>query len=461
MTESALIGRDPDMPIAHLTRSLNGLTVPPTGFSISNSAFWGHVSRLAQTLPDARYAINISDNRYLFLVGLCAAIVRGQTTLLPQTKNAQSQKTLQDDYPDSYLLHDGVAELSDLGARVDLSVLDWSLEKHETESPMVGDNQLALISFTSGSTGKPKSNHKTWKVLRESSLSNARYMLPNPDECFYHLATVPGQHMWGLETSVLLPLFVNACLVDAQPLYPQDIVQTICQLPTPVALISTPLHLRALSAAADAEKHLPRIANVLCATSPLEQALAQSIEDQFSAELREVYGCSEVGSMAVRRSAHENEWQKFEAVRFDDRGEGQVDASTTYLQKVIRLEDNVELLADGRFRLSGRVGDQVKIAGKRGSLTEVNKVLASFPNFIDGVVFFPEQEKRVPRLVAIIQQGNNIDKEALRDHFRGHLDAAFVPRPIYFVDELPRLESGKLPKAKLLALYQQLRQKKR
>lgn len=460
MTESALIDRNFDMPIARLTRSLNGLSVPATGLSVSNADFLTHVLRLAQALPDEKYVINVCDNRYLFLVSLCAAIVREQTTLLPQTKNAQSQEVLQSDYSNSYLLHDGVAELSEKSVRVDVSQINWSLDKQESRNIVISDDQLALISFTSGSTGKPKANHKTWKVLRESSLSNARYMLPSTKACFYHLATVPGQHMWGLETSVLLPLFANACLVDAQPLYPQDILQTIRQLPAPISLISTPLHLRALSMAASTESDLPVLANVLCATSPLEQALAKKIEGQFSAELREVYGCSEVGSMAVRRSATELDWQRFAAIHFNDQGDGQVQASASYLQQSTQLEDNIQLLTGGRFRLSGRIGDQIKIAGKRGSLAEVNTVLSRFPGFIDGVVFFPEQDTHVPRLVAIVQNDGDLDKKALRDHFRDHLDAAFVPRPIYLVDKLPRLESGKLPRAKLLALYQQLREKK-
>jgi acyl-coenzyme A synthetase/AMP-(fatty) acid ligase len=39
-----------------------------------------------------------------------------------------------------------------------------------------------------------------------------------------------------------------------------------------------------------------------------------------------------------------------------------------------------------------------------------------------------------------------------------HFDAAFLPRPIYLVAELPREKSGKLPRKNLLALWKQLSQ---
>jgi len=47
-------------------------------------------------------------------------------------------------------------------------------------------------------------------------------------------------------------------------------------------------------------------------------------------------------------------------------------------------------------------------------------------------------------------------KAELQAHFRQHLDAAFVPRPILLVEKLPRQENGKLNKAALVEFYQSL-----
>jgi acyl-coenzyme A synthetase/AMP-(fatty) acid ligase len=279
-------------------------------------------------------------------------------------------------------------------------------------------------------------------------------MLPNAKQTFYHLATVPGQHMWGLETSVLLPVFANACLVDARPMFPNDILSLIDRLPKPVSVISTPLHLRALSLGNEVQENI-QWANTLCATAPLNSDLAQAMEVQFKTEVREVYGCSEVGSMAVRRAANTDVWRQFDGLKFSIAQDG-TEVSTDYLPAPVALEDVLESTEQGHFKLAGRLSDQIKIAGKRGSLHEANCVLASFGGVVDGVVIFPQQDRLVPRLVALVVLKEGVDKKDLRDHFREHLDIAFVPRPIYVVESLPREENGKLVKTKVLDLYRLL-----
>lgn len=462
MTQATLLLQRPeDTPLAWLNKSLNGLAVPAEGLAISNRQFLTHVRNLAERLPDGDYAINLCDNRYLFMVAALAVVLAEQTNLLPSNKNKATQENLYKRYQNAYALHDGEAELPDDAQSLDLSAMDWSLSEFVGDMPRVDLDLLAIISFTSGSTGESKPNLKTWRTLQESSRINAQYMLPNTDELFYHLATVPGQHMWGLETSVLLPVFANACLVDARPLYPHDILTLLHKLPAPRTVIGTPLHLRALSVAQENSKSdAPKLANVLCATAPLDQALAKRIEGQFSSELREVYGCSEVGSMAVRRTAKTDLWSKFEGLNFVQSQEGETLVSSAYLPNEVTLGDTLEMMSEDQFRLSGRVSDQVKIAGKRGSLHEVNSVLGRFPGLLDGIVFFPPQDRAVPRLVAIVCLTEDSSKEELRAHFKTYLDSAFVPRPIFVVGSLPREDNGKLMQTKLHTFYRQLAQNK-
>ena len=53
---------------------------------IRAAEFLADVLALAERLPDARYALNLCTQRYHFLVAFCAAIVAGQTNLLPATR---------------------------------------------------------------------------------------------------------------------------------------------------------------------------------------------------------------------------------------------------------------------------------------------------------------------------------------------------------------------------------------
>lgn len=452
--ESPIIQGSLDQPLAWLSKSLNGLAVDVDGRVIARGQFIAHVVALSKQLPDRAYALNLCDNRYLFLVAAWAVILRKQTNLLPPNKNTATQNQLSLRYPDVYAIHDGIADLDQSIDTFDMSALSWALSSFDGQVPSVAFDHLAIISFTSGSTGESKPNLKTWRTLEQSSVINAVNMLPDSESFFYHLATVPGQHMWGLETSVMLPVFANACLVDARPMFPQDILDVLRRMPGPRALISTPLHLRALlGSQCDTT---PIVANVLCATAPLHDTLAAQVEASFSATLREVYGCSEVGSMAVRRTAKTNAWQPFDGIDFSYEDNGSVQVNTDYLPASITLEDKLNAQADGTFTLAGRVTDQIKIAGKRGSLSEVNAVLNRFEGVLDGIVIFPEQDRPVPRLVAIVVLAGEYDKASLRTHFREYVDPAFVPRPIYLVDSLPREENGKLAKSELMTLYKSL-----
>jgi acyl-coenzyme A synthetase/AMP-(fatty) acid ligase len=99
----------------------------------------------------------------------------------------------------------------------------------------------------------------------------------------------------------------------------------------------------------------------------------------------------------------------------------------------------------------------IEIAGKRGSLQEMNKLLLATPGVVDGVVFMPEAgQQAITRTVALVV-GKDITKQQLSARFAEHLDPVFMPRPLLLVDALPREDNGKLPRSKLLAFYQQLR----
>lgn len=431
--------------------------------------FLGHVARLSNALPNAPYAINLCENRYLFMVAFCAAIVREQTNLLPQNRALGTQQQLFDSYPQAYVLHDGLSGMADSCAQLNINQLNL-LGEPATSIPQVDEYFLAALAFTSGSTGQPKPNRKYWRTFVDSSQINARHMLPGGAQAHVHygLATVPAQHMWGLETSVLLPLFAPLCIADSKPLFPQDVHNALVHLPEPRLLVSTPVHLRALTASGLV---WPKVARVLCATAPLPAPLAETVEQAFTGDLVEVFGCSEVGSMACRRRVREEDWQLFDGlglvavpVAYDAAMPNMVTENfrveAAHLPESVVLQDRIEFVASGHFRLLGRSEDMLEIAGKRGSLQEINTLLLTAPGVLDGVVFVPDgdEQAKAQRPVALAVIDTEVtNKAALLTHFAQYLDPAFVPRPIYLVARLPREENGKLRRSQLLALWAELK----
>jgi acyl-coenzyme A synthetase/AMP-(fatty) acid ligase len=50
-----------------------------------------------------------------------------------------------------------------------------------------------------------------------------------------------------------------------------------------------------------------------------------------------------------------------------------------------------------------------------------------------------------------------MDARAILAALRSRIDAAFIPRPLYVVDALPRQLTGKIPRESLLALAAKLK----
>ena len=353
--------------------------------TVSTATFLAQVHSLAGKLPHGQHAINLCGNRYLFTLAFCAVIVRGQTNLLPPNRNVATQARLLERYPETFVLHDGSELLDGIDS---LNVNNLSLFDcgEANEIPLIPLNHLAAIAFTSGSTGDSKPNLKSWLTFYESTKINKRYMYEECANTVYQLATVPGQHMWGLETSVLLPLFADICVLDCKPLFPADIQKKLQMISGEKLLVSTPVHLRALELSG---LTFPTLNRILSATAPLSAEQAEKLEQCFNCQVREVYGCSEVGSMAYRRTAKAEPWTLFEGLDLNEEDQG-TRATGNHLPESVLLQDFMNFSDERHFELAGRHADLIEIAGKRGSLQEINKVLLACDGVVDGVVFLPE-----------------------------------------------------------------------
>ncbi|MBW8306593.1 MAG: beta-hydroxyacyl-ACP dehydratase, partial [Thiobacillus sp.] len=194
---------------------------------------------------------------------------------------------------------------------------------------------------------------------------------------------------------------------------------------------------------------LPEADQLLSATAPLSQDLAREAESRFGAPLHEIYGCTETGQLASRRTAAGLEWHTLADIQLRREGPtlwaegGHIDSPTG-------LSDVIELTGDGplstTFLLHGRHTDLVNIAGKRTSLACLNHQLNAIPGVLDGVFVLPREDSadRIGRLAALVV-APGLTPAALTQALRERIDPVFLPRPLLFVDVLPRNATGKLP----------------
>ena len=420
----------------------------------SAGQFIAQAQALAEQLPAGGRPINLCQDRYHFALGLAAALLRGQTSLMPPNTLPTTLCQLQaDGGAPPYVLTDvrsDDAALSAAGlARVDVHAdAGAGGLRPATAVPLIAADLQAVCLLTSGSTGPPQPHCRRWGALVASIRAEAERLaeLMQRDSLagLNLVATVPAQHSYGFESSVLLALLGGAAFDAGRPFYPADIAQALARLPEPRALVTTPLHLKTLLRAGVA---LPRTALTLSATAPLSPQLAAQAEAALGGPLIEIYGCTEAGQVASRRTSAGEAWctlgelQLAREVCAD--GERFI-ATGGHVPQPTPLADVLELLDARHFRLLGRANDLIHVAGKRSSLAHLNFHLNRIEGVHDGAFWLPDEvDEGVVRPLVFVVAPQLTARQVIAG-LREHLESAFVPRRVLHVAALPREATGKL-----------------
>jgi acyl-coenzyme A synthetase/AMP-(fatty) acid ligase len=420
------------------------------GKPVTAARFLAQVRAVAAALPAATAAVNLCEDRYAFLVAFCAIVLRGQTNLLPSSRAPQAVDEVMAAHPGCYALGEQALDPAPQGYR-QLPSLDVAPPAgNDAGWPLIPTDQVVAIGYTSGSTGTPTANAKTWGSFHASNAGNLAMLQAAIGPRFEIVATVPPQHMYGMEMSVLLPLLSEVGVHAGRPFFPADVAAAMAEVQAPRLLVTTPVHLRALVESGIA---LPPIAAMLSATAPLPLELAQVAEQRFGAPVLEVFGSTETCVFASRRPAVDEDWSLYDNVVLHPQPDGTA-VEAPQLDMPITLADIVSLSDGGRrFRLRGRHADMLEIAGKRASLAELGRRLLAIPGVQDGVVIqLDDGDALGVHRIAALAVAPGLSAHAILDALRRAVDPLFLPRPLKLVDALPRNETGKLPRAALLEL---------
>jgi acyl-coenzyme A synthetase/AMP-(fatty) acid ligase len=84
----------------------------------------------------------------------------------------------------------------------------------------------------------------------------------------------------------------------------------------------------------------------------------------------------------------------------------------------------------------------------------LNQKLSAIKGVVDGVFYMPNETDLHQRLIAFVV-APSLSKDDILNQLKQSIDAAFLPRPLILVDELPRNATGKLPQRELINLLDQ------
>ncbi|MBN9561223.1 MAG: acyl-CoA synthetase [Alphaproteobacteria bacterium] len=441
---------DPLIPL--IGRAPHDVVFRRPGGSTTAAAFLADAQHLAAGLPDASHVVNLCQDRYCFAVAFAAALLRGQVSLLSSDRSTERLRGMAGAYPGLYALAD------EPGFEASLPVHPVAADasarpRFAPDNLSIRATQLAAIVFTSGSTGEPVAHRKLWGALAARSRDAGRRFRMSAGQPVSIVGTVPAQHMYGFETTVLLPLHAPASSWCGPAFFPRDVRAALEMLPERRVLVTTPLQIRALL---QAESELPALDRVISATAPLYAELAAEAERRWQTEVHEIFGATEVGSIASRRTIASEVWTTYPRVRLHASrtrtGEEDVLVAGPF-SELYPLSDLVERLDGTRFRLLGRRTDVVKLGGRRTSLAALNHILTSVEGVSDGIFVAPDDldERPTARLLAFVV-APELSAEAVMAALRGRVDPVFLPRRVVRVDVLPRNPTGKLPEQALAVL---------
>jgi len=412
----------------------------------------------SRRLGDATAVCNVCTSRVSFLVTWLAALRRGCLVILPPSRGQSELAAILSAHARPVIAFDDPQALPTQDQQTPF--LPCVLQRPVTRSP---DSDLAwqpdwdalgVLLYTSGSSGTPEPQRKSLRHLAAGALvlgARLEEDVPGGLRSIRRIVcSVPPQHMFGVECAVMLPLLHAIPVLDGRPLLPADVRQALADS-SKGAWIATPLHLRSLVQAGDG---IENCSVVISSTMPLAPSLALQVENLVAAPVLEIYGSTETGVLAMRRTATEAAWRPVRGVELESGGNATV-ARGEHFESPQQLLDEIDIIDGSRFELLGRQADLIKIAGRRASLAALNLLLLELPGLEDGAFYLPASGHPTERMC--LMHTGALDRLDADRWLRARIDPMFIPREFIRVDHLPRDGNGKLPRRALDAVYQRIK----
>lgn len=408
-----------------------------------------------------------TENGYAAAVALLALAQTGSVAVFAPNHQPDTVKGLRDELAGAVV--DPGFEGGPLAGCVALSPLSqppappprWSI-----------DRDAPLVEFrTSGTTRDGAPVPKALRHLEDEVETLESVFGPGVPGDARLFSTVSHQHIYGLLFRVLWPLASGRAFRADVPLHPRELYPHMLESRS-AALVTTPAHLRRLTASRDLARVRPRCCAVFSSGSPLEADIALAVAELLGDAPWEILGSTETGGVAIRRRPAEA-WTPLPGVSVDrEPGGGRLVVTSPFVsvgsaagpeQRTFTTGDCIELGADGTFALLGRSDRTVKIAGKRLALPEMERDLASH-EAVSEVAMLVQRHAAESRVHAVVVlsatgrallrgEGRRAVRRALSDHLAARWDPVMRPRVWRYVDALPRNAQGKLPLAALEALF--------
>jgi acyl-CoA synthetase (AMP-forming)/AMP-acid ligase II len=351
-----------------------------------------------------------------------------------------------------------------------------------SEHPAKPERQGRQVILTSGTTGAPKGASRSKESLGAGLVAATAIFQRVPFRaCDVHAVPAPMFHSLG-NASLLAGATMSHTLVVSRRFEPEELLRQIeanrCRVVTVVPVMLQ----RVLSLPPEVTDRYDTssLEVVFSSGSALPGSLATEWMDRFGDNLYNMYGSTEVAVATIAtpedlraapgtagralsgvdvRLYDDDDRQVTEpgavgrifvgsALRFEGYTGGQTKPS---IDGLLSSGDVGRFDADGRLFVGGRDDDMIVSGGENLFPSEVEDLLSDMDGVREVAVLGVDDEQFGQRLAAFValEDGASLDDVAVKDHVKANLANYKVPRSVWFLDELPRNQTGKVLKRDL------------
>jgi acyl-CoA synthetase (AMP-forming)/AMP-acid ligase II len=329
-----------------------------------------------------------------------------------------------------------------------------------------GEAAPALLKLTSGTTAAPRAIRFRSEQLVADCVQICDTM--GITDADLNFGVIPVSHSYGF-SNLITPLLVRGVpLVLSQDRMPRAVLDDLARTNATV-FPGMPVFYQAFSEM-ESLPALPRLRLCISAGAPLSLPVAQKFRERFGKTIHSFYGSSECGGICYDREAPLLE-QGFvgapmsgvsvELLEREGIGSRIRVRSAAAADGYFPQPDEAKLAhgffapddlldpSDRGFKIVGRVSDVINVAGKKVNPAEVEAALLAFDGVRQAVVFGRGSALRNEEVAACIVAEHACNEAQLLEFCRSELSGWQVPKRIFFVEEIPTNERGKISRRAL------------
>jgi acyl-CoA synthetase (AMP-forming)/AMP-acid ligase II len=342
-------------------------------------------------------------------------------------------------------------------------------------------DKIALLLFSSGTTGKQKCIPLSFANILSNISSFSERLGLNENNSF--LCGSPLWHAHGLYNSFLTAFFLKASVVYSGALgilMIKSLFNEIIKRDRIVFHITPSMIPILLMYAKKSNEQLPDFFRVICGTSFLDSTKKSEFEKCYNIKVLQQYGMTETLFMTINLEHSEDKpksvGQVLENVVIEiepdnsqaepfKSGRIRVKSDSSFGSYYSKSNGN-ESYVDGYFYtgdigyfdeqnylfITGREKDIIKKGGFTIPASLISEQLGTFEGINEVFTLGMNDPELGEEVYSVYTSESELKEKDLKEHLKAKLSPNFIPRRIFRLESLPKTDSGKVIKEKVIEL---------